>query len=489
MKESSYKTIFKSTAIFGGVQVFGILITIIRSKFIAVLLGPAGMGINALLTSTTTMVSSLTNFGLATSAVKNIASANATGDQEQIGKVITVFRHWVWITGSLGFISTLVLAPWLSEIAFGNKDYTIPFVLISITLLLTQISSGQGVILRGMRQIKYMAQSGMIGSAIGLFTSLPLYYFFAEKGIVPAIIITSITGTLLAWYYARKVQVKKVQVSRPELISEGKGMLSLGFMLSLSGLITTGVSYLVRIFISNKGGLSDVGLYNAGFAIINSYVGMVFTAMSADYYPRLSGVAHDNAKATKEINQQAEIALLIIAPILCIFLVYIDWAVTLLYSKKFIAINAMIQWAALGMFFKATSWAVAFILLAKGASRVFFWNEFITNIYLLILNLLGYYYYGLAGLGISFLISYVIYLIQIIVLTKSLYGFRFQTSIIRIFIVQFAFGVSCFLIMKLSGGWKAYTGGSLLIITSAAYSLFELNRKVGLKELIKKKAK
>lgn len=487
MKESSYKNIFKSTAIFGGVQVFGILISIVRSKFIAVLLGPAGMGINALLTSSTTMISSLTNFGLGTSAVKNIAAANATGDELQIAKVVTVFRHWVWITGLLGFLVTLVLAPWLSEMAFGNRDYTISFLMISVTLLLTQISSGQGVVLRGMRQIKYMAQSGMIGSALGLVTSLPLYYFFAEKGIVPAIIITSITSTLLTWYYARKIQVKKVHVNRPELISEGKGMFTLGFMLSLSGLITTGVSYLVRIFISNKGGLNDVGLYNAGFAIINSYVGMVFTAMSADYYPRLSGVAHDKVKVTKEINQQAEIALLIIAPIICTFLVYIDWAVTLLYSRKFIAINAMIQWAALGMFFKATSWAIAFILLAKGASKVFFWNELITNVYLLVLNLAGYYYYGLAGLGISFMIAYLIYLVQIVILTRSLYDLRFRASLVGLFIIQFSLGLGCFLLMKFAGGLKAYIGGSLLIISSAAYSFYELNRRVGFKELLKKK--
>jgi O-antigen/teichoic acid export membrane protein len=477
---NSYRQIFKATSIFGGVQVFNILINIIRSKFIAVLLGPVGIGISGLLNDTINLIRGLTTFGLGTSAVKNVAVANATGDQERIGEVVAVFRKWVWATGLLGFVVALVLSPWLSQLAFSSKEYTVSFALISITLLLSQISAGQGVILQGMRQLRYLAQAGLIGSVLGLVTSIPLYYYFGKKGIVPGIIATSLTSLLLTWYFARKVKVKKVSVDLKKAITEGKTMLSLGFMLTLSSLVTLGVSYLVRIFISKQGGLADVGLYNAGFAIINSYVGLVFTAMSTDYYPRLSGVAHDNVQAGREINQQAEIALLIIAPILCVFLVFIDWAVILLYSNKFIAVNAMIHWAALGMFFKAASWAIAFLLLAKGASKVFFWNELITNVYLLLLNLVGYYYYGLTGLGISFMIAYLLYLIQLIWLTKRLYDFRFHRGFARLFTVQFTLGLGCFLTIKLTDGLKAYIIGSILILISTIYSLFEMDNRIGI---------
>ena len=140
MKSEGYKSIFKTTAIFGGTQVFNILITIVRSKFIAVFLGPVGIGINAMLTSTTGIIASLTNFGLATSAVKNIAEAKATGNEQRIGEVVTVFRYWVWVTGFLGFAVALLSAPLLSKLTFGNDSYTWSFVLISITLLLIRVT-------------------------------------------------------------------------------------------------------------------------------------------------------------------------------------------------------------------------------------------------------------------------------------------------------------------------------------------------------------
>ncbi|WP_199117578.1 oligosaccharide flippase family protein [Pedobacter sp. ASV28] len=485
MKSEAYKGIFKTTALFGGVQVFKILINIIRSKFIAVLLGPAGMGINALLTGTLGMVGALTNFGLSTSAVKNVAAANATGVDEQVSLVVAVFRKWVWITGLLGFVTTLILSPWLSELTFGNKDYTLGFALLSITLLITQISAGQGVVLRGMRKVKYMAQSDMIGAVIGLIISIPLYYFFANRGIVPAIMITAVTGLLLTWYFAKKVKVKRIKVDLQSVWREGKGMLIMGFMLSLTGLITMGTAYVLRIFITRTGSIEDVGLYNAGFAIINSYVGLIFTALSADYYPRLSAVSHDRIEATKEINKQAETGILLIAPIICFFLVSVKWLVVLLYSHKFSPINDMMLWLALGMFFKASSWAVAFLVLAKGDSKVFFWNELVANLYILALNVAGYYFWGLTGLGVSFLAGYFLYLVHITVLTKKLYGFSFDRFFILIFMVQLTIGLMCFSSALLIKGLWVYPIGAVLFICSAAFSLYEIDKRLGLKQLIK----
>ena len=97
------------------------------------------MGIAGLLTATTGMIAALTNFGLGTSAVKDIASAHGSGDEFQIAKVVTIFRRLVWLTGLLGFTITLIFSPWLSQITFGNRDFTWAFIFLSFTLLINQI--------------------------------------------------------------------------------------------------------------------------------------------------------------------------------------------------------------------------------------------------------------------------------------------------------------------------------------------------------------
>lgn len=482
-QQSSYRQIMKATSIFGGVQVIQIIVQIIRSKAVAVLLGPAGMGINSLLLYTLQLVQSLTNFGLKTSAVKNVAEANGTGNVNRVSVIITVLRRWVWITGLLGAFLTLILSPWLSEWTFGNRDYTLAFIWLSGSLLFNQISEGQLVILQGLRKINYLANANLTGAFLGLFVAVPLYYFLGVDGIVPAIIAMSITNMLRSWYFARKIKIEKVEVKPQTILAEGKQMLTMGFLLSMSGLMTTGAAYVLRIFISNTGGVDQVGLYSAGFAIINTYVGMVFTAMGTDYYPRLSAVANDNSKATQTINQQAEITLLILAPILAVFMVFINWAIILLYSSQFIDVNAMIQWAALGMFFKAASWSIAFILLAKGVSKLFFWNELIFNVYLLGFNMLGYKYRGLDGLGVSFLVAYFIYFGQVFFIARFKYQFSFDKEFIKIFSIQLLLGGTCFLIVKFTAQPLSYFVGAVLILISFWYSWKELDRRIDLKSI------
>jgi O-antigen/teichoic acid export membrane protein len=477
-KKSSYRQIMKATSVFGGVQVFQILIRIIRSKFIAILLGPTGMGIAGLLSATTGLISGLTNFGLGTSAVKDISAAHGSGDVNRVAIISTIIRRLVWITGLLGAILTLVFSSLLSELTFGNEDYTYAFIWISITLLFNQISTGQGVLLRGMRKIRYLAQSSLIGSVLGLITTIPLYYFYGLRGIVPGIIVTSITSLLLSWYFANKIDVKSVYISTSRTIDEGKGMLKMGFMISLSGMITLGASYIVRIFISNTGGIDQVGLYNAGFAIINSYVGMIFTAMSTDYFPRLTAVAISNEQSKIVINQQAEIAILILSPIIIIFLVFINWLVILLYSSKFIEVNDMILWAVLGIFFKAACWSIGFIFLAKGATKIFFWNEVIMNIYMLGLNLICYYFWGLTGLGISFLVAYLLYLIQVYIVAHIHYDFSFNLEFFKMFTLQFFLAIICVILVKILQKPYSYIFGSLIIIISMIHAYKELNRRM-----------
>lgn len=480
--KNSYRDIMKATSLFGGVQVFNIFISIIRAKILAILLGPVGIGVANLLTSTTDFIGYSTEFGLGTSAVRNVAAANATGLQRRISVVVTVLRRLVWLTGILGMIITIVLSPWLSEITFGNKDYTIAFIWVSVTLLFTQLNKGQLVLLQGMRRIQYMAKASVTGNFLGLLITIPLYYKFRIDAIVPSIIITSFIALGFSWFYSKKIHIEPTRVSIVRTYAEGKDMLVMGFLISLSGIITLGISYVVRIYISSVGGVAEVGLYSAGFALINTYVGLIFAAMTNDYYPRLSAVAHDNNLSRRTINEQAEIALLILAPVITAFLVFSKPVVIILYSEKFTPINGLIHWAALGILFKSTSWAVGYLFMAKGHSKLFFKNEIIASVYIFGLNIAGYRFFGLTGLGVSFFAGYVIYLIQVFILTNKKYQFSFDKSFIRIFCIQLLLVGICFSVMIFMADPYTIIFGIFLILISGAYSANELNKRLDLKQ-------
>ena len=488
-EKESYRQIFKATSIFGGVQVLNILISIIRQKAIAMLLGPAGMGISGLFLSTTQLIAGFTTFGLGTSAIRDISVANESGDLSKVSKVITIFRRLVWITGLLGLVITLAFARQLSEFSFGNANYTNAFRWLSVTLLFNQLTSGQNVLMQGMRQLRSLALANVIGSAVGLVLSLPLYYLYRFEGIVPAMIISSILAMGIEYYFSSKIKIPRAAVSSEETKTVARSMLVMGIMLSISGVITVASSYLIRIGISRLGNVDDVGFYTAGFNIINSYVGLVFAAMSTDYFPRLSGVAHDSEKLRNSVNQQAVLSILILGPILILFIVFIHFILMLLYDVRFTVIDQMMRWAALGIFFKAASWAVSFIFLAKGVNKTYFWNELLINIYLLVFSVVFYKYLGTKGLGIAFLLSYALYFLQAYLFANKLFGLKLHSDFLKVFSLQAGLSIIAFALFHILDGYTAI----LVAVIPAALSVFlsfkTMNEKMQVVTAIKNKFK
>lgn len=485
---SSYRSIFKATSLFGGVQIWRILIQIIKQKAIALLLGASGMGVYGLYMSSVRLIQDLTSMGLDKSAVKNVAEANGTGDMVRVSRVVTALRRLVWFTGILGMVAVIVLSPFLSKSAFGNYDYTIPFVFLSVSLLLQQLSAGQSVLLQGLRKLKQLALANVLGAFFGLLVCIPIYYFFGVNGIVPTLILDAFTTLSLTYYFSRKIKVETTKLSNKEVISEGKGMLGMGLAMSLNGVMITGVAYVINIFIAKFGGTAQVGLYAAGLAIINSYVGMVFNAMSTDYYPRLSGISKDNEKCSVVISQQAEIATLIIAPLACAFIVGATFIIKILYTSEFLDVVPFMQIAMLGMLFKTGSWAISYVFLAKGDVKIFIANEFGIKCFNLPLYLLLYYFLGLKGVGLGYLINYIVYFYLVYIVAHCRYKYRLSNGYLALLGWTLLMMSVVFIIMFVIGRtWLSYSVSVLITITCSWFSLRELDKRLSLKTFLDQK--
>lgn len=485
--QSSYKSIFKATSLFGGVQMYQILIELIKSKFVAKLLGPTGVGISGLYSSATGLIQQLTAFGLAQSAVRNVAEAHDTGNNDRVSRVVSVLRKLVWVTGLLGMLAVIILSPVLSLSSFGDYDHIVQFCIISITLLLTQISAGQRVILQGTRKLKYLAKSTALGVTIGLFISVPLYYIWGIDGIVPNIVISNISALLLVSYYSKKVLVGKVELTTREVLYEGKSMLTMGMAMSVTAILTSASSFAIRGYIRSLDGVEAVGLFSLGFVLLNQYTGLVFSAMSTDFYPRLSSVNNDNYKCRTIINQQNEVGSLILAPMLSACILFAPIVIKILASDKFLPITDYMVWAAWGMFFKMVSWSIGYIFLAKADAKLFSITEVITCLYTFILTVLGYKVLGLTGIGLASAISLLLYLIMVYIIAYKKYEFSFTPEFIKLFIIQFGLVSLEVLIVNIFDNYIKYILGSLVLIVCITYTYKELNYRIDISSFLKRK--
>ncbi len=490
--KEGYRTAFNATALFGGVQVFTILVSLVRNKLVAVWLGPAGMGIMNMFNQTIDLIYSVTNLGLQNSAVRDIARTDEQADPTFFSKTVKAINRWVLATGLLGALITVALSPLLSRLIFQSGSYTLSFVILSCIVMMMGIYSGNYALLQGTRRLKYMAKANIFGALAGFVCSVPIFYFFREKGIVSAMVLTSLATLLVSFFFVRKVKLAQADQTWKESYRLGLGTMKLGVMLALSGISATLVQFIVRIFISYLGGeegMQHVGLYYAGWAINWQYFGLVFTAIEKDYFPRLVSISSDNTAARKVINQQSEIAMLIIAPMVVVMIIFLPYVISLLYTSEYLGIVDMVKFMFVGTIFRAGVWAISFLFLAKGDGKTYLFNELGIRLVTLPSYALGYYFFGLTGVGYGFLFSNAVYLVIVVIVSRRKYGIGYG----RLYWINFAILlVACMTFLLLdqcvTGRWNTV----LDVVAATAicgYSVFELNKRINISGYLKSIAK
>lgn len=485
-ERNRYRSSFGATLLFSSVQVFQILIKIVKSKFVALFIGPAGMGIQSLLSSTVETISAATNLGLNTSSVKTIAAANRENNRIEIARNVKALRRLIWLTGLLGTLFCAVLAPIWSQTSFGDSTYVMAFVVVSVVVLLEQLNRGELALLQGMQQKKKLARANVIGQSLNAAITIPLYYFFGVNAIVAAFIIGAAISLTITSYYSHQIKIEKIQMSFRETFMVGREMIKLGFFLSLQFLLQNVVLWIVRNYVSNVGSVDDVGLYSAGTSIVVSYVGLVFAAIATDYFPRLAATKN-NDEMRVAVHTQAELTILMLAPLVVAFIVFCKPVVVLLYSSKFLPIEHMMYCSIGAVLLQAMGWALAYTLLAKAKPSYYFLNELVTTAWSLPVRLICYKYWGLTGFGISSIITYAIYLLQVLMVSKKLFGISYDFSIWRLFLIL-NIPVVCTVVLKLTltEMW-GYFGGILLLMLVMGFCLYRLNQKMDLKSYVNQK--
>ncbi|MCA6423951.1 MAG: oligosaccharide flippase family protein [Flavobacterium sp.] len=482
--KTSYGSILKATSIFGGVQVFNILITLIRGKFVAILIGTAGMGLNGLLLSGMHLVRTLTSLGIAESAVKDISAAHSSGDDIKIRTTFQVFKRLIWVTAFLGIIVTILFSPLLSKFAFKNYDHFSSFIWLSITFLFGALSGGIYTLLRGTRQLKYLAQANIFGGIVGLFVSLPIFYFYGIAGVVPAIIITAFGNYLVSYYFTSKIKVEPIAISWKETYLLGKPIVQLGLSLTLVNILAAAVAFALSAYISGTGSLSDVGLYSAGNAIVDGYVGMVFTAMATDYFPRLSGVINDESKWKKLVNEQAELVLIILGIVLILLLSTSPILIRILLSKEFLASNDFITWAVLAIPLKGLVWVLGYIILAKGNNKLFLTIEIISNLMVLLFNILFYTWFGIKGLGFSLIVSYILSSSVMLLILSSKYNFQFSKHVFQLLVVNISSLLICLLSINYLNSPLKFSFEVSIVLLTISYNTVQMNKRINIKSVL-----
>ena len=482
MKEKqtdAYGHVLKYTGIFGGVQGLNILVSLVRNKLIAVILGPDGMGLASLFNSTVNFVSQATNLGLSFSAVRHVSELFDKGDEQEIAHFVKVVRAWSLLTALIGMLVCVVAGPLLSNYTFAWGDHTLHFMLLAPAVGLLAITGGETAILKGARRLRALAVVQVYSVLLALVISVPIYYLFGQAGIVPVIVLMALATMLLTIYYSYRLYPLRLR-GAGGLLGEGMGMVRLGVAFVLAGIMGSGAEVVIRSFLNVSGELDTVGLYNAAYMLTITYAGLVFSSMEVDYFPRLSAVGSDSHQISLTVNRQIEVSLLIVSPMLAALIVLLPLLVPLLFSAKFLPMVPMAQVAVFSMYLKAVSLPISYTNLARGNSMGYLLIEAVYDIVLVALIVVGYRYLGLLGTGVALAVSYVVDLLIVYAYTYVHYGYRLSASVVRYATIQLLLGAGVYVVAHAVSHWTGWLAAALLVALSLTYSLFVLHQKTSL---------
>ena len=467
--ENKYNSILKATSLLGGVQMINILLNLLRTKAIAILLGPSGVGLNGIYNETRELIHTTTNLGLDISGVRGISQAFEQNDKAEIDRQVSLLRTWVLLFALFGtFLCALIAQP-LSQFTFKENSHTWDFVFLSPAVGFSTITCGEMAVLKGLRKLKSLASLSIVNVVIAIVVSLPIYYFWGLSGVLPALVICTLLWAVAALAYGINAHSFGF-FTRSKQLKGSNILLGIGITFVVCEIIDHIAKLSVQSYLNNNASLEMVGLYNSCRTMTLTYAGMVFSAMDQDYFPRLSGAVKNMLERTAILTKQLDVTLMIITPMLVAFIVIMPVIVPLLLSGEFNAIIPMAQIIAASLIFRAIYLPNAYLPLAAGDSKVYLALNVIgaLNTFWIIL---GYKLGGLIGMGVAMFGENLIDVLMVMFISKWKYKISLPSKTKTMIILGCLFMLVTYSLCCFLEGWLYWVIGAILIALSILYSL------------------
>jgi O-antigen/teichoic acid export membrane protein len=485
---SSHQSILKATGVFGFLQILKLIISVITSKFVAVFLGPYGIGLVSLLTNAASLISSITSFESLKVGTREIALHSAEDDTTELSKSIQNLQRIALLVGVFGALVSILFSETLSNFIFGSSDKKQWFYVLGIYFVITGFANARMAILQGVNQIKTLAWCNIIIAFFTAIGSVLMYYYLKMEGIIWVVLYTSVVTLLVTTYFTKHYTFQFSFTNLNEFIKQSSPIMKLGFVLSINLILGQICFFIIRLYLNEGGASSSVlGFYQVNTIIIVNYLGLIFNAMSYDFYPKLTAIHSEPKKVNELVNSQIEIALLLVTPAIIFLYIFGPFLIEILFTKEFRVTFFILKLAVISVVLKSISMPMAYLILAKGDRWQYFKQELLGDVLNVTLTIFLYQHLGLEGIGLAYIVNYTIYGVYVYYVVKTKYYFAFHNQCFKLIKVSVLLAISgALIVIFVEDNWSTIVL-SILLLLSVFFSYTELNKRVSVFDYIKTK--
>jgi PST family polysaccharide transporter len=439
------KSIFRATAILGSSSAVSAVVGLVSAKLWAIMVGPAGLGFLTMQQNLLGLAVMLTGLGVGTGIVRLGAKAIADDDKLEIAANQKAAIIMSGAAGLVGVALLFLFRDFINQALLDGSGSGDEVALLGAALIFTLLATAFTGIINAHHNVKTLAKIAVLNSIFNASVLLVCVWKWGVRGIVVGIIVTSLLNCAASYYFFRReVKVEPIRVPRAKLLETINRLLRFGLPYTGSMLVGTGVQLILPTIILHQLDLESVGFYRAASTIAVTSLALVTTAMGQDYYPRLSAASDNPQELNIIVNEQQFLLFVLISPIILWLLFLSPVVVPLLYTSKFTSTAEILNWFLIGDIFRLLSWTLSFLILARSKSSLFFLIELIGGAASLLTTLLGIKFFGVNGLGISYLTTYFLYYLLVFFLVRRQIGLKYkrENKLLVLFTLTSAVGIS-----------------------------------------------
>lgn len=402
------KDIIKSSTLIGSTEFALIFVAIIRAKYLAVSIGPAGYGEYGLLNSFFTVLTAVCGGWIARGTIKYTAEYSQKNDFLSVAKVHNYSISLALILGSIATLFVFIFQDFV-RIHFLSPEIILwHYSLFAASFLANSLIPFFGWLLQGHLMVKSTIKLRIITTFFSLISIFVFVYFFKLTGYFLSILVSAVFGLYLFWNETRNILPTKFLL--PNIKDEiFKKLMKFGGVNLVLLTVNNVCDYIQRVFILTNLNISSVGLFQVANSITN-YMGILNRGSSFVNDPKMSQDI-SILERNKVFNDFLRFNILVGIPISVFLILFSTELIGILYTKEFTTLSPIIYVFIFAQFLSFLCGGFQSIMLGKAFLKMHSFVSILYSVILITVPLLFIKQFGLITIGISMVVANILTII------------------------------------------------------------------------------
>ena len=391
---------------------------LVTSKLIAFYLGSPGMAVLGDLRNFISSLQSIGQLGISNGVIKYSAEfkTDKTRLQKLISTVLKVgFLASVFLSVLLFFTASVIN----TQVFNAETNYTTIIKIFAIVLPFFTLNALMLNIINGIGNYKKVILINSVTNMVGVALTAILIVNYQLSGAMLAVVLSAGIGLFITL----STVFKKRSLFR-ELLQEQidasmlKRLASYGGMTLFSAIVSPWVYIAIRQEIIAVDGLENAGYWDAMLRLSDYYLMFATTLLTLYILPKLSAATSKREFRAEVFRFYRTFLPLFGAGLIVLFFIK-NWIIRLVYSPSFLEMQPIFIWQLAGDFFRVASLVIAYQMLAKNKFWLFIGTQVLSLSIIYFSSVFFIQDYGFVGAAMGHLLSYVLYLLVLLLIFRN----------------------------------------------------------------------